>query len=178
MIPNRKKKLRQRVLLRQSFRDSATISVTSKAAKSKVKTRSITSYEIAPSDTSSARSNKKKTVENLDFAVSQVFEQELKLFRLVEIIRKKIFKTPRLTGVNELNLIETFRYISKKQDGNISSQNLLKFLNKCLKNTSKVGGEDIQSLMRRLNLDEETSSLSYLQFVNAILPDESNLIKE
>ncbi len=67
----------------------------------------------------------------------------MKLFRLVEIIRKKTFKTKTLSSANELNLIEAFRFIAKKQDGNISTSNLLKFLNKCLKEKSQIGIEDI-----------------------------------
>ena len=97
---------------------------------------------------------------------------------MVEIIRKKTFKSTGVAQANELNLIETFRHISNKQDGNISVQNLLKFLNRFLKSGSQVRMEDIHSLLKRLNLEEDSQSLSYLQFVNAILPDESNLVRE
>ncbi len=96
------------------------------------------------------------------------------LFRLVEILRQKTFKKRLWSSTQELNLIETFNYIDKNQTGSISKGSLLAFLNKFLK-SSKLTQEDLTALFRRLNLSEDILNLTYLQFVNAILPSETNL---
>eukprot|EP00347_Sterkiella_histriomuscorum_P004011 403362091 len=123
-----------------------------------------------------------KLKSKLDFAFIQVIEQELNLFRLVELIRQKIFdakksKNDQKAFSTDLNLIAAFNEIDTSKNGNFTKSDLLKFLNKYVLN-AVFNIEDINILFRRLRIktegqtaeEAEIKSISYLQFVNMILP--------
>lgn len=132
-----------------------------------------------------------------EFAMAQIFEQEIKLFRLIQIVKQKIMKTnfeqiifrevqPMVDIVDEesqqqvqafppsvkdLNFIEVFNTIDKQRKGHITKVDLLKFLNKFVIN-AKFNVEDVCNIYRRLKIEagDDSDTLNYINFMTAILP--------
>ena len=69
----------------------------------------------------------------------------------------------------EINLIEAYNLLDFKKKGVITKVCFLKFLNRNIAN-AKFSIEDMSSLFRRLDIDEDRSNLTYLEFVNCLIP--------
>jgi len=69
----------------------------------------------------------------------------------VEMLRQILFRDK---GGKEINLIQAFSFFDTKKTGSIRKKTILKFLNSHVTN-AKFSLDDIHSLFRRLDLDED-----------------------
>lgn len=75
----------------------------------------------------------------------------------------------------DLNFIQAFNTIDREKKGHITKMDMLRFLNKLVIN-AKFTVEDICNIYRRLKIEagDDSDTLSYIQFMIAILPPNTN----
>ncbi|CDW82155.1 ef hand family protein [Stylonychia lemnae] len=110
----------------------------------------------------------------MEFAMTQVLEQELSLFRMVELIREKIFKRRDMERGKDVNYIQVFNQIDAKNKNYVTRKDLIRFINKFVEQ-NQYGTDDIAVLFRRLSLAEDCQQIPYLDFVNMLLPSETRV---
>eukprot|EP00743_Colponemidia_sp_Colp-15_P002650 GILK01002872.1.p1 GENE.GILK01002872.1~~GILK01002872.1.p1 ORF type:complete len:586 (-),score=91.06 GILK01002872.1:92-1849(-) len=99
---------------------------------------------------------------DVDYALSRVLDKELEVYRTLEVKKQTLVRRA------DFNLLDAFRAVDEMNLGYITPDALRVFFNR---NGYNPYEEDVLCLMRRLDKDAD-GRLSYLEFVDAVLPIE------
>ena len=109
-----------------------------------------------------SRGNFSRLSLDAEFLLIKVLENELKLQRCLEILRKD------LVALSDFNLMEGFRCLDKRNNAHIDEEALYIFLRR---SGFSVCEMDMQHILNRIDRDRD-GIISYLEFVDSVLPSE------
>lgn len=98
--------------------------------------------------------------QKVNFAICQILDQELRLYRELDYLRDIARESER-----GLHLMRAFQIIDTKKTGGLTATAIQKFLNQNIPNT-QFTTKEVKSVFRRLRLPQR--AISYVDLLNAL----------